>query len=336
MEFGVFYQLPCAEDQTDSARYDDTIAQVQLADELGLDAAWLAELHFNRQFSVMPAPLLVGSAIAALTKHIKIGTAVNLVPLHHPIRLAEETATLDVLSHGRAIFGIGRGAMPSHYKGYGVDIDQGRELFREALELILSAWTNDELFYDGQFYQCQGLRIVPKPYQKPYPPVYIASNSPDTFGMVGSLGHNILMTPLIVSKEGGKAGLDLYRETLSEHGFDPASVRVNINMPVHVSKESKRVRTEFEPTINNYLSTLRGLGGTQGSRRAVSLDYDQVFNEYAVVGDPGECVDKLNEFREMFQPNEFMCWFNTGGMLPHQEVERSMRLFTEEVMPHFR
>lgn len=336
MEFGVFYQLPCAEGQTDSQRYNDTIAQARLADELGFHAVWLAELHFNQRFSVMPAPLLVGSAIAALTKHIKIGTAVNLVPLHHPIRLAEETATLDLLSHGRAIFGIGRGAMPSHYEGYGVDIAQGRELFREALDFILGAWTNEEWFYQGQFYQCQGLRIVPKPYQKPHPPVYVASNSPDTFEIVGSLGHNILVSPLIVTKEGGKAGLDVYRETLSEHGFDPASAKVNINVPVHVSKESKRARAGFEPTVNNYLSTLRGLSRTQGSRRASSLDYDQVYEEYGVVGDPSRCVDKLNHFKEMYRPSEFMCWFNTGGMLPHEEVEKSMRLFAEKVMPHFR
>ena len=170
-----------------------------------------------------------------------------------------------MLSHGRAIFGIGRGAMPSHYEGYGVDIAQGRELFLEALEIILGAWTNDELSYQGRFYQCQGLKIVPKPYQKPYPPVYIAANSPETFEIVGSLGHNILMSPLIVTKEGGKAGLNVYRETLSEHGFDPGSARVNINMPVYLSNESKRARAGFEPTVNNYISTLRGLGGTQGS-----------------------------------------------------------------------
>ena len=152
MQFGVFYQLPCAEDQTDSARYDDTIAQPQLADQLGFDTVWLAELHFNPQFSVMPAPLLLGSAIAATTERIKIGTAVNLNPLHHPIRLAEEIATLDLLSDGRAIFDIGRGSNPSHFHGYGVDMEQGRSAFQKAVELILKAWTTDELSYSGKHY----------------------------------------------------------------------------------------------------------------------------------------------------------------------------------------
>ena len=142
MEFGVFYQLPCGEGQTVSARYDDTIAQARLADELGFDNVWLAELHFNSRFSVMPAPLMVGSAIAATTQRIKIGMAVNLVPLHHPIRLAEETATLDLLSHGRAVFGIGRGSNPRHFHGYGVDVEVGRSSFQEAVDLILQLWTS--------------------------------------------------------------------------------------------------------------------------------------------------------------------------------------------------
>ena len=107
----------------------------------------------------MAAPLLVGSAIAQATTRIKIGTAVNLVPLHQPIRLAEETATLDVLSQGRAIFGIGRGSNPSHFQGYGVDLAEGRQRFREAVDFILKAWTNDELCYQGQYYQADRLNV---------------------------------------------------------------------------------------------------------------------------------------------------------------------------------
>ena len=124
MKFGVFYQMPCAADQSPAQRYQDTIGQVQLADELGFDAAWLAELHFNQRFSMMPSPMVVGAAMAQTTSRIRIGTAVHLVPLHQPIRLAEEAAALDVLSGGRSIFGIGRGAIPAHFLGYGVDQDR--------------------------------------------------------------------------------------------------------------------------------------------------------------------------------------------------------------------
>ena len=126
MEFGIFYQLPCGPDQSTVERYDDMIAEAQEADRLGFDSIWLAELHFNARFSVMPTPLLAAAAIAQTTSRIKIGTAVNLVSLHHPIRLAEETATLDILSKGRAIFGIGRGSNATHFEGYGIDQNEGR------------------------------------------------------------------------------------------------------------------------------------------------------------------------------------------------------------------
>ena len=335
MEFGVFYQLPCADDQSPAGRYSDTITQAVLADELGYDTVWLAELHFNPRFSIMSAPLLVASAIAQATSRIKVGTAVNLVPLHHPIRLAEETATLDIISGGRSIFGIGRGSNPRQFQGYGVDLEEGRGRFQEALDFILKAWASEEFSYQGEHYQAHDLKVSPKPEQKPHPPVYIASNSPDTFGLVGSLGHNILVAPLVVSVQGALDGLDVYRATLAEHGHDPASLNVNVNVPVYVTEDRKKARGGFEETFNNYLGVIRSNQSAATSRLA-NMSYDQVYDEYGVIGDPEQCIAKLRSLQEMYHPQEFMCWFNTGGLLPNREVEKSMRLFATEVMPHFK
>ena len=334
MEFGVFYQLPCSEDQSPSQRYSDTIAQSQLADELGFDSVWLAELHFNPEFSIMSAPLLVASAIAQTTKRIKVGTAVNLMPLHNPVRLAEEAATLDVISGGRAIFGIGRGSNPRQFAGYGVDVAEGRERFLEALDFVLKAWSCDELSYEGEYFQAQELRIMPKPLQDPHPPVYIASNSPDTFSIVGSLGHNILVAPLVVSVQGALDGLAVYREALAEHGHDPAKVKVNVNVPVYVTKDKRKAKGMPQASFDNYLGLIRA-NRTRSLRGISELTYDRVYDDFAAIGDPDQVVEKLRSLGERYQNQEFMCWFNTGGMLPHKEVEKSMRLFSEEVMPHF-
>ena len=335
MEFGVFYQMPCADDQSPAGRYADTIAQAVLADELGFDTVWLAELHFNSRFSIMSAPLLVASAIAQATSRVKVGTAVNLVPLHNPIRLAEETATLDIISGGRAIFGIGRGSNPRQFQGYGVDLEEGRGRFQEALDFILKAWASDEFSFQGEHYQAHDLTVSPKPEQKPHPPVYIASNSPDTFSLVGSLGHNILVAPLVVSIQGALDGLEVYRATLAEHGHDPASLKVNVNVPVYVTEDRSKARGGFEETFNNYLGVIRS-NSSQATSRLANMTYDQVYDEYGVIGDPEQCIAKLRSLHEMYQNQEFMCWFNTGGMLPHGEVEKSMRLFAKEVMPHFK
>ena len=334
MKFGVFYQMPCAEDQVPAQRYQDTIGQVQLADKLGFDAAWLAELHFNSRFSVMPSPLMVASAIAQTTSRIRIGTAVHLLPLHQPIRLAEDAAVLDVLSGGRSIFGIGRGAQLAHFQGYGVDYEEARERFLEGLEMVLGMWAQDDYGFCGKHHQVEGINLSPKPIQEPHPPVYIASNSADTFSMVGELGHNILVAPTIVSVEGALSGLETYRSELEQNGHDPADRDVNVTVHVNVSMDEDKARRGFERTINGYLGTLR-TGFGRGSSRAAMLDYETVLDEYAAVGTPDQVAEKLGKFKEMYDPDGMICWFNTGGMISHEDVETSMSLFAEEVMPNF-
>ena len=242
MKFGVFYQLPCSEDQSPAQRYQDTIAQVQLADQLGFDAAWLAELHFNHRFSVMPAPTVIGAAMAQTTSRIRIGTAVHLVPLHQPIRLAEEAAALDVLSGGRSIFGIGRGAIPSHFQGYAIDQETARDRFTEGLDMVLGMWANDNFSYQGKYHQVEGINLAPKPIQKPHPPVYIACNSPDTFNLVGQMGHNVLVAPTIVTSQGALAGLETYRAEMESNGHDVADRDVNVTVHVNVAEDETKAR----------------------------------------------------------------------------------------------
>ena len=337
MEFGIFYQLPCAEDQSPAARYADTISQAQLADDLGFDTVWLAEVHFNPRFSVLPAPLLLGSAIAQTTKKLKIATAVNLMPLHHPVRLAEEFATLDVISQGRAILGTGRGAMLQQYAGYGVEVGEGRERFLEGLDLVVKAWTSEELNYEGKYYQVSGIRVVPKPYQKPHPPVYIASNSVDTFPMVGELGQNILVAPIVVTLDGAKSGLKEYRKNLVEHGHDPGTRKVNVNVLVHVTKDEGGSSTQgYETSLRNYLSILQGNRSRVISGRTRDLSYEHVSTELSAIGSPERVIDKLEFIIELLGADEIMCWFAVGGLLPNDDVHSSMRLFAEEVIPHFK
>jgi len=339
MEFGVFYQLPCSEDQTPVRRIQDTIVQCQLADELGFDAAWLAELHFNPNFSLLSAPFMIGAAIAQITKRIRIGSAISLLPLHQPVRLAEEVATLDVLSNGRAIFGVGRGSMPSHYQGYSINQEEGRERFIEGLELVLGSWRQEDFKYQGKFYQSHGYRITPRPIQQPHPPVYVASNSEDTFGIVGALGHSILVAPTIVTTEGALQGLEFYRAELEANGHDASVLKVNVNVPIHVARSEEEAVKGFEKTIDNYLETLRMIGqargASQGSSRASSLTSKIVMDEFAAVGTPNQVSAKLEKLKKMYNPDEFMCWFNIGGLLPHSAVQSSMQMFAQEVMPRF-
>src|ERR1700722_11521811 len=156
MKFEIFYQLPEGANQITTDRYRELIAEAAEADRLGFNTVWLAEVHFAPRFSVMPTPLLLLAAIAERTTNLRLGMAVNLMPLHHPIRLAEEAPPLDVLSGGRVEFGAGRGAFPLNYRGYGVEMADSRARFEDGLETVKRAWTQKHV---------DGVEVFPKPVQ---------------------------------------------------------------------------------------------------------------------------------------------------------------------------
>ena len=154
---------------------------------------------------------------------------------------------------------------------------------------------------------------------------------------MGTLGHSILVTPLIITVQGVSDGLANYRDTLVKHGHDPSAVKVVVNVPVYVGETQEEAKAGFAPTVNNYLGTLRSMqNNSRGSGRAFQIGYDDLYNELGAIGTPEQVTERLAYFRELYDPQEIMCWFNIGGMLTNEEVGRSMRLFADEVMPHFR
>jgi alkanesulfonate monooxygenase SsuD/methylene tetrahydromethanopterin reductase-like flavin-dependent oxidoreductase (luciferase family) len=146
-----------------------------------------AEIHVASERSVGAAPLTIASAIAARTSHMKIGTGVQVLPLCHPLRVAEEAATVDQISRGRLIFGVGRSGFPRTYEAYGVPYGESRERFAEALQIIKQALTEDSSSYSGKYYKFDNVKLTPKPYQKPWPEIRIAANSADTLHAASSI-----------------------------------------------------------------------------------------------------------------------------------------------------
>src|SRR5256885_8512999 len=199
MEFGWYHEFHRqVEGQSDADAFDQGFQQVEAADRWGLDVFWLAEIHQQARRSGLSAPMNVAGQIAARTKRIKIGTAVHVLPLNHPLRLAEETATIDQVSRGRFILGAGRSGNPRGYAAYGIPYSESRERFYETLEIIKKAWTQETFSYDGKYHSFDNARAVPRPYQQPHPPIRIAGASEDTFPMLGRLGY-----PLFVSVRSG-------------------------------------------------------------------------------------------------------------------------------------
>ena len=345
MRFGFFDQLPCATGYSERQRYRDIIAQIELGDALGFETAWLGELHFSRTFSILADPLMVLAAAAQRTTRIRLGTAVTLLPLHNPIKIAEQAATADILSDGRLEFGVGRGTAPLHYEGYGITQEESRGRFEEALDFILRAWTNETFSFEGKHFHARDLSVVPRPVQSPHPPVRIAANSPDTFPIAGRRKFPIFATPLINPPDKLREGLAVYRDTLpAETPGDTA-----LAFPVHVTTSRIQARQDCEAGLLRFLreaaKRLRPLGQAdiksfeafrQVLARIERVKYEDFDREMGVFGDPQYCIERVQALRREYGMDEFICYFNQGGIMDHAMVRRSMTAFAREVMPHCR
>ncbi len=177
MQFGLFTEFDWPADASEHEAFRTCLGQVQYAEQLGFDSVWLGEIHFQKGRSVLPSPIVVASAIAQQTSRVTVGLAVNVLPLGHPLRLAEDVATLDHLSNGRLEYGIGRSGLPSHYGGFNIQMSEGWQLFNENLDIMLKAWTTDGFSHHGTYHQIDNVTVVPRPLQKPHMPFCRGSNA---------------------------------------------------------------------------------------------------------------------------------------------------------------
>src|SRR6516225_12293794 len=218
MKFGLHYQLPCHGFQSAVQRYRDTLEQAVYAEALGFESVWPVEQHFDTERSILCAPLLMLAALAERTRTLRLGIAIVLLPLSHPVRVAEEIATLDVISNGRVEFGIGRGALPKHFTGFGIPQVENRERFLEGLKIVRKAWTEERFSYRGRFFNIEDLSVVPQPVQQPHPPIRVAANSPGTFELMGRLGYPIFATSHMNTYPRLKELLALYHQAHAAAG----------------------------------------------------------------------------------------------------------------------
>ena len=240
MDFGMFTDFHIRPHMTQAEAFEESFNQVEAAEHLGMDAVWLAEHHFSPDRSVLASPIVIASAIAARTRRIRIGLAVQVLPLTNPLRVAEEAATVDHISKGRFNFGIGRSGLTKYYQGYNVPYGESRSRFLEALDIILKAWVTEKFSHEGSHFSFTDVTVVPKPFQQPYPPIRVALASPDTFTLVGGMGHSVFVsanTPIPQLQE----RLDLYRKARQEAGHTgPADIALRI--PAYVAETAERAR----------------------------------------------------------------------------------------------
>jgi alkanesulfonate monooxygenase SsuD/methylene tetrahydromethanopterin reductase-like flavin-dependent oxidoreductase (luciferase family) len=309
---------------------------------------WLAELHFEPRRSLLSAPLSIASAIAARTRRIKIGIAVQVLPLCHPLRLAEEAATVDQLSHGRLIFGVGRSGVAQTYEAYGVSYAESQARFREILEVVERAWTEPTFSYEGIYHSFKDVSVVPKPYQKPTPPIRIAASTPDTFPAIGRRGVPVFASVRHTSWSDLAGQIRSYHEAWEAAGH-PGRGEVYVSAPTYIAETEERARAEPKASIMHFYHEQANL--LEGAARLVdpetaarrmrrveqlrNVDYDEAVRTNALVGSPDAVAEKLRALQSDIGLSGILAELNCGGLIPHQQVIKAMQLLCEAVKPRF-
>jgi len=342
MDFGMFTDFHIRPHMTQAEAFDESFKQVEAAEQLGMDAVWLAEHHFSPDRSVLASPIVIASSIATRTRRIRIGLAVQVLPLTNPLRLAEEAATVDHISKGRFDLGLGRSGLTKYYQGYNVPYDESRGRFLEALDVIMQAWGQEEFSHRGEYFSFHNVTVVPKPYQQPHPPIRVALASPDTFTLIGRMGHSVFIsanTPIPQLQE----RLALYRQARQAAGHTgPADIA--LRLPAYVAETAEQARSEPEASAMHaiqYAATelIRSAASQETAeriRRVASTSYDDILKQRVMFGTPAAVVERLQEYQEALGISSVVLEVNYGGQIPYDRVVNSVRLLTERVMPQLK
>jgi alkanesulfonate monooxygenase SsuD/methylene tetrahydromethanopterin reductase-like flavin-dependent oxidoreductase (luciferase family) len=319
------------------------------AEASGLDCVWLGEIHFDPARSVMSASLQIASAIAARTRRLRVGTAVQVLPLNHPLRIAEEVATVDHISEGRFEFGIGRSGVVRAYDAYGIPYAESQARFREALDIVRQAWTGESFSYAGRFYRIENALVVPRPYQVPHPPIRVAATSDETFPAAGRMGLPIFVGLRTTETPDLEPQLAAYRQAWREAG-QRGEPSVYLRIPVYVSTTARGAVDEPRESLTAFFARQTALArsavgragaGPADRRRALaermaSLTYDDILDRKVAAGTPTDVIERLRRLRDELGLDGIIAEPNAGGLVSPDLERRSLRLLAQEVMPAFR
>ena len=363
----MFYEIPVARPWTagkEQQAYKDLIEQVKLGDKVGFHSVWTVEHHFLEEFSHCSNPEVLYGHLAAVTDNIRLGYGVRLMPkpYNHPIRTAESVAVLDILSDGRVEFGTGRSATRSELEGFGIDPNETRAMWREALEMTLGAMTNDEFEFEGEYWQMPKRRVLPKPIQQPHPPVWAATSSDGGHRLIGELGLGLLSFSVGTPPEElgrriaiYREGIDACEEPLASFVNNRAASFTMVNVADTNEQAVEQAGASFEwypkhgarligsvaqwlREMEQELGTYDYLGPTQDHVEAGSIDLltmDYLLDSNACVcGDPARAIEMFKAY-EATGCDVVFCLFNPYDVA-HEDVMQTIELMGEHIIPAFK
>lgn len=309
--------------------FDAMRDQARAAEQLGFEILWAHEHHSG---SVMyPDPLMVLAALAPVTERIGLGTNMLLLPIHHPVRVAQDGAMVDILSGGRLHLGVANGYARGDLATFGVAGSHRGARLGAGIELIRALWTEDEVTSSGEDFALEGFRLFPRPLQKPAPAIYVGGHAPKAIDRAARLGDQYLISTT-QSIDQVAALVRAYHQSLREHAIPVKQPFLNRIVCTVANRREK------EAAQKKYVALFLALYDNWGHESVTGLsgderDLDRLCEEHFIIGEPADCIELIERYAEM-GIGHIACLMNFG----HSDLElanRSMRLFGEHVIPHF-
>jgi probable F420-dependent oxidoreductase len=315
--------------------YAAQLEQARLAEELGYDTVWLTEHHFAED-GYSPSLMAIAAAVAATTRRVRIGTFLLLLPLHNAVRVAEDAATVDVISRGRLDLGLGKGYAPHEFRGYGIPLQQRPARFEEGIEVLRGMWTKEPFSFTGKHYHVEDVRLTPRPVQQPHPPLWIGAQGPKAVDRAARLGCNFL----------GIGDTSAYDEALRRHGRNPADHSVAQLVWTHIAPSRDQAWDEVQEHVHWMLSVYGKWLGEAGEMpgpptlfspppASALRDTKEALLFRPIVGTAEEVRTGIEEFIRSARTTHLVLGTHFPGLDPKLS-RRSMETFAREVMPKLR
>ena len=348
MKFGLFHSVQLPDSSEQDRYYREALEQVLHAEMLGFRSVWFTEHHFTRH-GIVSDTFSVLAYLAGVTSRIRLGTAVTVLPFHNPVRLAEQTATVDVLSNGRLDLGVGRGYQWGEFHRMGIPMEEATRRFEEGMEVLQRAWTSIEPFdHRGEFWSFNDLTILPRPVQQPHPPVYVAASGPESLARVVRNDWNLLVGQAETQSQVADQ-VRLFQNSLAEVDGKYTPQRVVVARAMHCASSTEQARREAEIPFTWFRQTGQEVSAPPCQRVELLPDefaaYRSRYTSHArfdfrarcedvmLFGSPGHIAERIGQLQDAGVEN--LIFFVNFGGIEHQRVQDSLALFASEVLPQF-
>src|SRR3954453_8865154 len=304
--------------------------QAELLDALGYDDFWVTEHHFSNYGGPIPHPPRCLAAVSRSTRQLHLGGAISVLPLHNPLQVAEDYAMLDVISGGRLEFGVGRGSTPGEFEDFRISPGDSPGRMREAMQIIRQAWSGEAVNFQGQLFAYEDVRVLPKPVQRPHPPIWVgASRTDDTYRWAGENGFHLMTLPYMYEHAVLQHSIGVYREALAEAGYDPASREILGKFHIYVADSDSAAEREAAPYYDRYSAVAASrtprssveMLPRQNQARARHDFTSEVAGGNIIAGRPERCIEVIRHWQEVAGLTTISGTIYFGGMPQEMALE---------------